>query len=90
MDQAVEVCINEGILKTFLLRHRAEVKNVILEEFDWKKQMNLEKKESFDEGQEQILALNLKLIADSRIDDLKRIATDRDYLTELLKEYNII
>ena len=34
VDQAVEVCINEGILKTFLLRHRAEVKNVILEEFD--------------------------------------------------------
>lgn len=94
IDQAVEVCINEGILKNFLLRHRAEVKSVILEEFDWNKQMKLEKKESFDEGfdegQEQILALNQKLIEASRIDDLKRATTDREYRLALLKEFNII
>ena len=45
VDHAVEECIKEGILKNFLLRHRAEVKNVILEEFDLKKQISLEKKE---------------------------------------------
>ena len=35
------------------MRHQAEVKNVILEEFDLKKQISLEKKESFEEGREE-------------------------------------
>ena len=90
VDRAVEVCIKEGILKNFLLRHRAEVKNVILEEFDLKKQLSLERKEGFEDGQELILTLAQKLIAASRFDDLKRAATDSEYRLALLKELKII
>ncbi len=105
VDQAVEICINEGILKTFLLRHRAEVKNVILEEFDWKKQIQLERKESYGEGLElglergreqgrdderlQFAALAQKLMADSRIDDLTKAAVDFEYRSLLLDEYKL-
>ena len=90
VDRAVEVCIKEGILKNFLLRHRAEVKNVILEEFDLKKQLSLERKEGFEDGQELILTLAQKLIAASRFDDLKRATTDSEYRLALLKELKII
>ena len=90
VDRAVEVCINEGILKSFLLRHRAEVKNVILEEFDLKKQLSLERKEGFEDGQELILALTQKLIEASRFDDLKRATIDREYRLALLKKFDLI
>ena len=79
------------------MRHQAEVKNVILEEFDLKKQISLEKKESFEEGREEgreegqefILALNQKLIEASRFDELKRATIDPEYRMALLKEFNI-
>lgn len=89
VDRAVEVCINEGILKSFLLRHRAEVKNVILEEFDLKKQLSLEKKEGFEDGQKLILTLTQKLIDASRFDDLKRATMDSEYRFALLKEFDL-
>ncbi len=44
VDLAVANCIDNGILKSFLLRHQAEVKHMILEEFDLQKQLQLVKK----------------------------------------------
>lgn len=44
VDLAVTNCINNNILKNFLLRHQAEVKYMILEEFDLEKQLRLVKK----------------------------------------------
>lgn len=89
VDLAVKNCIDHGILKDFLLRHRAEVKHMILEEFDWEKHIRLEKKESYAEGRNAITTLAQRLLADSRIDDLKRAAEDPEYLELLLQEYNI-
>ena len=37
IDRAVEHCIEAGILKDFLFLHRAEVKDVILTEYDEKR-----------------------------------------------------
>ena len=37
IDRAVEYCIEAGILKDFLFLHRAEVKDVILTEYDEKR-----------------------------------------------------
>ena len=93
VDQAVEVCIQEGILKTFLLRHRAEVKNVILEEFDLNKYLELEKKESYTEGlkegEDLFAALTQKLIAASRLEDLTQAISDTEYRKVLYEEYNL-
>ena len=46
IDQAVVHCINENILKEFLEKHRGEVKNVILTEYDEK----LHSKTLYEEG----------------------------------------
>ena len=44
IDRAVANCIDNGILKSFLLRHQVEVKHMILEEFDLQKHLQLVKK----------------------------------------------
>lgn len=89
VDLAVANCIDNNILKSFLLRHQAEVKHMILEEFDLEKHIRLEKKESFVEGCNTFATLTQYLLADSRIDDLKKAAEDPEYLEQLLREYNI-
>ena len=89
VDLAVKNCIDNNILKSFLLRHRSEVKSMILEEFDLEKYLKLEKKESRTEGRNEFAALTQRLLADSRIDDLKKAAEDSEYMELLLKEYNI-
>ena len=85
--------ISEEVLKSFLLRHRAEVKSVILEEFDLNKHIELEKKESYQEGksigQRMFAELTQKLLADSRIDDLKRATEDDEFCILLYEEYDI-
>lgn len=50
MDLAVEECIRDGILTQFLKRHKAEVKTVILEEYDREKHIKAEKQESYETG----------------------------------------
>ena len=52
-DEAVKECIREGILEEFLLRHRAEVTKMILEEFDLERHMRSEKQLSYEEGREE-------------------------------------
>ena len=66
---------------------------MILEEFDLEKHIRLEKKESFANGitlgQNLFAALTQRLLADSRIDDLKKATEVPKYLEQLLQEYNI-
>ncbi len=46
----VKECIHKGILMDFLRKHRAEVKNVILTEYDREAHIRAEKKESWEDG----------------------------------------
>ena len=50
VDQAVEACIRQGILEDFLRKHRAEVNEVILEEYDQELHIKSEKELSYLEG----------------------------------------
>ena len=56
MDEAVKECIHKGILMDFLRKHRAEVKNVILTEYDREAHIRAEKKESWEDGREDGVA----------------------------------
>ena len=61
IDRAVEHCIEAGILKDFLILHRAEVKDVILTEYDEKRHektlieqgVEIGKKQGIEIGKEQ-------------------------------------
>ena len=50
LEEAVEYCIDHGILSEFLRRHRAEVLGMLLEEFDVEKYERTIKKEGYEEG----------------------------------------
>ena len=50
LEEAVEYCIDHGILSEFLRRHRSEVLGMLLEEFDVEKYERTIKEEGYEEG----------------------------------------
>ncbi len=52
IDRAVSDCIQQNVMKEFLLKHRGEVCEVILTEYDHELHLRSEKKLSFEEGVE--------------------------------------
>ena len=56
IDTAVDQCIEEGVLAEFLSSHRAEVKGMVLTEYDEKKTMEQFKKEWYEDGRKMGLA----------------------------------
>ncbi len=50
VDRAVAECINHDILKDFLLKHREEVREMILSEYDDELHIRSEKQISYEEG----------------------------------------
>lgn len=60
VDQAVETCIGSGILEDFLRKHRAEVKDMILSEYDKELHIKCEKELSFLEGKREDILLLLE------------------------------
>ena len=101
VDQAVEDCIQHDVLKNFLLKHREEVREMILSEYDEELHINSEKKISYEEGleagvvqgtqhgQERVNALITRLAAAGRADDIIRSAEDSAYQEQLFQEFGI-
>ena len=54
VDKAVKECIEQDILKEILIKHQAEVKDMILTEYDEEKTMRLFRKEFEEEAAEQV------------------------------------
>ena len=61
VDDAVESCIRDNILSDFLKAHRAEVKEIMLTEYDEKFHIAQEKKISREKGREEGRAEGLEL-----------------------------
>lgn len=53
VDQAVTSCIRDGVLADVLSKHRAEVRNLILYEYDEQKQREIARNEAIEEGREE-------------------------------------
>lgn len=51
VEQAITECIEEGILKDFLRKHRAEAKNVSIYEYDEERHMRQTREEGWEEGE---------------------------------------
>ncbi|MCI8510982.1 MAG: hypothetical protein HFE83_03175 [Lachnospiraceae bacterium] len=94
---AVETCMPKGILESFLRRHRAEVKQMILEEYDAEFHIRCEKELGFQEGHKvgerkgTALANRLcsLLLKEKRYADLERAAEDSKFQSQLFKEYHL-
>ena len=51
VEHAITECIHEGILKSFLEKNRAEVKNVCIYEYDEEEHIRLERSYAWEDGQ---------------------------------------
>ena len=50
VERAITECIQEGILKEFLLKNRAEAKFMSIFEYDQEKHMRMEREQAYEEG----------------------------------------
>ena len=63
IDRAIDECINEGVLSKFLSVHKAEVKGMILTDYDEEKTMEMFKREFRQDGYEEGIKNTKKDIA---------------------------
>lgn len=97
IDAAVITCLEQGILSQFLTKHRAEVRFMILSEYD--EELHLKdtyncgyhkgKLEGEKRGKDCINALNQILLQQNRISDLKKASADEVFQKKLLKEFHL-
>ncbi|MGL5434490.1 MAG: hypothetical protein ACRDBO_03715 [Lachnospiraceae bacterium] len=105
INLAVEECIEEDVLREFLIERRADVVNALLTEYDEERVLadlsrdffedGEEKgreeglKEGLKEGQNRINKLIQCLVRDCRMDDVIRGTEDLEYQKALLQEYQL-
>lgn len=97
IDLAVEDCLVNEILVEYLSKHRAEVKFMILSEYN--EELHLKdtyevgraegKAEGKAEGEDRVNALIEILLNNNRLEDLKRAAADREFQKQLFAEFNL-
>ena len=83
--KAIDRCIEEDYLKQYLLKKKAEVRAMLLTEFDQEAYEKLIR----SEAENRVNQLNLYLISEKRFDDLKRAVNDREYQLQLFQEYGL-
>lgn len=90
---AIEECIKKGILAEYLKRKGSEVVNMLVAEYDYDMDIEVQREEAFEEGREEgehrITELYRKLMTDNRMEDLKKSMNDSKYQKQLLEEYDL-
>ena len=61
VDQAVDECVEDGVLEEFLSKHRREVRNMVLTEFDEEKFLKMVREEERAEGRAEGRAAGLSI-----------------------------
>ena len=87
VDTAVEVCTENEILSDFLIKHRAEVKEMILSEYDEELHLKDTYNCGYTDGQEALSCLVAALVKENRMDDLEKAMADASFRRKLLLEY---
>ncbi|OKZ78293.1 MAG: hypothetical protein BHV87_00340 [Clostridiales bacterium 36_14] len=93
VDRAVTECINEGILREFLLQNRKEAMEMSIFEYDEEAVFEVVRKDEYEkgiqEGEKQFALLTERLLEAGRIQDLLHATKNREYRKQLYKEYQI-
>ena len=86
LNRAVDACIEKGILKEFLLKNRAEVLGMLLEEFDAEKYERTIREEGREEGRGEGLTIGIRC----SIEILREFHQSRDETKKkLIEKYAI-
>lgn len=97
LNRAVDQCIEEGILREFLLKNRAEVLGMLLEEFDAEKYERTLRAEGREEGIEKgkeegkakVNRLGILLAEAGRSSDFIKSLSDREFQERLFIEFEL-
>lgn len=101
LNLAIDYCIDHDILSVFLKRYRAEVLGMLLEEIDMDayertireeaREDGIEEgiKEGMEQGADRAAELVGMLLDFNRMEDLKRMTTDRRYREKLFQELGL-
>ena len=89
LNQAVDSCIEKGILKEFLLKNRAEVLGLLLEEFDAEKYERTIRSEGREEGEVKVNKLGLLLTEAGRSSEFLKSLSDRELQKKLFAEFGL-
>ena len=96
VDDAVDVCIEQGVLRDILIRERTAIVNMVLsctkKQYERLVEKELEQQEEQGkqlEEQGRLLELSRKLVAEKKYALLEQIQNDPELTQELLSQYGI-
>jgi len=98
MKKAIDYCIDNDILKEFLKTYRSEVTKSMQLNYEFDRQLELERADAIEEGLEQgleqgielINQLNQILLSEGKYDELQKASKDKEYQKKLLAEYGLL
>lgn len=98
MKEAIDYCIDNDILKEFLKTYRSEVTKSMQLNYEFDRQLELERADAIEEGLEQgleqgielINQLNQILLSEGKYDELQKASNDKKYQKKLLAEYGLL
>lgn len=104
-EKAIHECIEKGILADYLRVHGSEVVNMLMSEYNYEQDIEVQREEAFEEGerlgreegeragrekeQKRFAALAAKLIESGRNEDIIKAAQNFEFCETLYEEYNI-
>lgn len=101
LNRAVDECIEKGVLKEFLLKNRAEVLGMLLEEFDaekyertirgegWEEGLAKGMAKGMEEGTVKVNQLGILLTKAGRSNDFLKSLSDREFQKKLFVEFGL-
>ena len=98
MKEAIDYCIDNDILKEFLKTYRSEVTKSMQLNYEFDRQLELERADAIEEGLEQgleqgielINQLNQILLSEGKYEELQKASKDKEYQKKLLAEYGLL
>lgn len=89
MDNAIDRCTEEGVLKEYLLKRKSEVRLMLLTEFDEEAFAEAMKEEGREEGEQRLNQLYTRLMEEKRTKDLERAIQDKEFRSILYQRYGL-
>lgn len=96
VEQTINECIQEGILKDFLLQNKAEAKKISIYEYNEEEHMRMERRDAYEDGllagrereRAELFELMVKMTADGCGHLIAQLANDPAFYAEMLRKYN--
>lgn len=93
VDDAIDTCIEKGVLRDILIKERAAIMNMVLscteKQYERLVEKELEQQDKKIKEQERLLKLNRILVQEKKYELLERIQDDPELQKELIEQYGI-